>query len=151
LLKKLRGLNPRVNYTDRATAACRRSLCQRLLIVPRGQRDESLRPYSRLSKPDPLLFLPSSSSIVLMRLSGPCSRTTTSQEILVAPVIEPGPLDLYPTNRSNDKRPKTCRWISRFSRVHFKVLVVQWLRQYTTSQKVAGSKPDEVNENFRFT
>jgi hypothetical protein len=34
LLKtKLRGLGPRANYTDRATAACRRSQCQ-LLRIP---------------------------------------------------------------------------------------------------------------------
>jgi hypothetical protein len=45
--------------------------------LPRGQRDESIRPYSRLSRPEPLLFLPSSSSVVLTRLSGPCSRITT--------------------------------------------------------------------------
>jgi hypothetical protein len=37
----------------------------------RGQRNEFPRPYSRLSKPEPLLFLPTSSSIVLKRLSGP--------------------------------------------------------------------------------
>jgi hypothetical protein len=49
--------------------------------VPRGQRDGSLRPYSRISRPEPLLFLPSSSSIVLTRLSGPRSRPTTSQKI----------------------------------------------------------------------
>jgi hypothetical protein len=30
--KKLRGLSPQSNYTDRATAACRRSLCQLLRI-----------------------------------------------------------------------------------------------------------------------
>jgi hypothetical protein len=30
--KKLHGLNPRVNYIDRATAACRRSDCQLLRI-----------------------------------------------------------------------------------------------------------------------
>jgi hypothetical protein len=30
--KKLHGLSPRANYTDRATAACRRSECQRLWI-----------------------------------------------------------------------------------------------------------------------
>jgi hypothetical protein len=30
--KKLHGLNPRANYTDRATAACRRSDCQLLRI-----------------------------------------------------------------------------------------------------------------------
>jgi hypothetical protein len=29
---KLHGLSPRANYTDRATAACRRSKCQLLLI-----------------------------------------------------------------------------------------------------------------------
>jgi hypothetical protein len=30
--KKLHGLSPRANYTDRATAACRRSDCQLLKI-----------------------------------------------------------------------------------------------------------------------
>jgi hypothetical protein len=30
--KKLHGLSPRVNYTDRATAACRRSDCQLVRI-----------------------------------------------------------------------------------------------------------------------
>jgi hypothetical protein len=49
--------------------------------VPRGQRDGSLRPYSRLSRPEPLLLLPSSSSIVLTRLSGLCSWPTPSQKI----------------------------------------------------------------------
>jgi hypothetical protein len=44
-------------YTDRATAACRRSDCQLLRIeVPRGQRDGSLRPYSRFYRQEPLLF-----------------------------------------------------------------------------------------------
>jgi hypothetical protein len=33
-IKKLHGLSPRANYTDRATAACRRSDCQ--LFVYRG-------------------------------------------------------------------------------------------------------------------
>jgi hypothetical protein len=45
--------------------------------VPRGQRDKSLRLYSRLSRPELLLFLPSSSSVVLTRLSGPRSRPST--------------------------------------------------------------------------
>jgi hypothetical protein len=48
--------------------------------VPHGKRDGSLRPYSRLSKPEPLLFLPSSSSIVLTKLNGPRSRSITSQK-----------------------------------------------------------------------
>jgi hypothetical protein len=50
-------------------------------LVPRGQRDGSLWPYSRLSRLEPLLFLPSSSSIVLTRLSGSRSRPTISQKI----------------------------------------------------------------------
>jgi hypothetical protein len=34
-----------------------------------------------ISRPEPLFFLPSSSSIVLTRLGGPCSRPTNSQKI----------------------------------------------------------------------
>jgi hypothetical protein len=50
--------------------------------VSRCQRDGSLRPYSQLSRPEPLLFLASLSSIVL------------TQRILVVPEIEPGNLDM---------------------------------------------------------
>jgi hypothetical protein len=42
--------------------------------VPRGQRDGSPCPYSRLSRLEPLLLLPSSSSILPLRLSGPRTR-----------------------------------------------------------------------------
>jgi hypothetical protein len=49
--------------------------------VPRGQRDGSLRPYSRFSRPEPLHFLSSSSSFVLTRLRGPRSRSTASVKI----------------------------------------------------------------------
>jgi hypothetical protein len=49
--------------------------------VSRSQRGGSLRPYSGFSRPESLHFLPSSSSIVLTRLSGPRSRPTTSQKI----------------------------------------------------------------------
>jgi hypothetical protein len=45
--------------------------------LSRGQRNGSPQTYSRFSRPEPLLFLPSSSSIVLTRLSGPRSRPTT--------------------------------------------------------------------------
>jgi hypothetical protein len=48
---------------------------------PLDQRDGSLLPYSQISRPEPLLFLSSSSSLVLTRLSGPRSRPTTSQKI----------------------------------------------------------------------
>jgi hypothetical protein len=37
--------------------------------------------YSRLSILEPLLFLPSTSSVVLMRLSGPHARPIASQKI----------------------------------------------------------------------
>jgi hypothetical protein len=48
-------------------------------------------PYGRILvfRPKPLLFLPSSSSVVLTRLSGPRSRATTSQRNVVVPGIEP--------------------------------------------------------------
>jgi hypothetical protein len=78
---KLRRLSPRANYTARATVACRRSVnfCGQRLAC--GQRDRSLRPYSRFSRPESLLFLPSSSSILLTRLTGSRSWPTTFQEI----------------------------------------------------------------------
>jgi hypothetical protein len=95
LKKKLHGLSPRANYIDRATAACRRSDSQLLRMEgARGQRDGSLRPYSRFSRQEPLLFLSSSSSVVLTRLSGPRSRPITFV-FLVVPGIEPGPPDLW--------------------------------------------------------
>jgi hypothetical protein len=48
--------------------------------VSRGERGRSPRPYSRISRPEPLLYLPSSSSIVFKRLSGPRSRPSTSKK-----------------------------------------------------------------------
>jgi hypothetical protein len=47
--------------------------------IPRGQRGGSLRPYSGLSRPGPLLVLSSISSVVLTRLSGPLSRPTSQK------------------------------------------------------------------------
>jgi hypothetical protein len=56
--EKLRGLSPRANYTDRATAACRRVSANFYgERVPRGQSDGFLRPYSRFSRPDYLLII----------------------------------------------------------------------------------------------
>jgi hypothetical protein len=42
---------------------------------------DPFRHHSRFSRPEPLLFFPSSFSIVLTRLSGPHSRPSTSQRI----------------------------------------------------------------------
>jgi hypothetical protein len=41
---KHRGFSQRANYINRATAACRRSYCQLLRRVSRGQRNGSPRP-----------------------------------------------------------------------------------------------------------
>jgi hypothetical protein len=43
--------------------------------------DGSQWPCSQIYRPELLLFLPSSFSVVLMRLSGPCSKPTTSQRM----------------------------------------------------------------------
>jgi hypothetical protein len=73
---KLRGFCPRAIYTDRSNAACRRSYCQRLRI--KGCRlvnaADPLQPQSLFSRPEPLLFLSSSSLFVLTSLIGPRSR-----------------------------------------------------------------------------
>jgi hypothetical protein len=68
----LRDFGPRTNYTDRAIAACWRSsvnFCRYRVL--RGKRNGFPRSLSRFSRLEPLLFLPSSSSVVLTRLSGP--------------------------------------------------------------------------------
>jgi hypothetical protein len=69
--------------------------------VPRGQSDGSLQPYFRISRLELLLFLPSSSSIVLTRLSGPHLRPTTSERNVVVPEIKPRPLNLQPGTLAN--------------------------------------------------
>jgi hypothetical protein len=77
----------KLNSASEVYRPCGRRLSMKLVLtfpdrgVPRGERDESLWPYSRLSRPEPLLFLPSSSSVVLISLSGPLSRPTTSLNI----------------------------------------------------------------------
>jgi hypothetical protein len=49
--------------------------------VLRSQRDGSSTAEIFVSRPEPLLFLPNSSSVVLMSLCGLRSRPTTSQKI----------------------------------------------------------------------
>jgi hypothetical protein len=61
--KKLRGLSLRATVpTERPPLVGEVSANVCGWRVPRGRRDGSLRPYFRLSRPEPLLFLPSSSS-----------------------------------------------------------------------------------------
>jgi hypothetical protein len=78
-VKKLHCLSPRANYTDRATAVCRWSECQ-IFADSECHVVSVTDPYGRI-----LGFLDrsryfsiNSSSVVLMRLSGPRSRPTTS-------------------------------------------------------------------------
>jgi hypothetical protein len=80
-VKKIRGLSPRANYTELPTLVGEVSANFCGQGMTHGQHDGSLRPHSRLSRPKPLLFLPSSPSIVLARLSGPRSRPITFQKI----------------------------------------------------------------------
>jgi hypothetical protein len=73
---KLHGLSPRPNYTDRATAACRRSDYQLLRIEGRG--GSVTDPYGHIVEfPDRSRYFSISSSFVLTRLSGPCSKPKT--------------------------------------------------------------------------
>jgi hypothetical protein len=80
--KKLSGLSPRANYTDQATAACRRSYWQLLRAegVTWPARRIPLAVFSILDR-SRYFFFSSSSSIILTRLSGPRSRPTTSEKI----------------------------------------------------------------------
>jgi hypothetical protein len=78
---KLCCLSQRANYTERPLIVGEDSANFCGKSVSRGQRDGSLLLYSRFSGPGPLIFLFSSSSAVLTRLSGPCFRPVTSQKM----------------------------------------------------------------------
>jgi hypothetical protein len=81
--------------------------------VPHGQRDGSLRPYSGISRPESLLFLPSSFSIVLTRLRGPRFRPTTSQKMWLSREWNPGlwicSQELWPLDHRGGLRHWTIR------------------------------------------
>jgi hypothetical protein len=55
---KLHGLNPRTNYTDRATAACQRNDCQLVRLEGATWSTWRIPPsvFSRFSRQEPLLF-----------------------------------------------------------------------------------------------
>jgi len=58
--KKLRGLSPRANYTDKAAAAGRRSWCQLFLRIKWCHVVSATDPHDRqslFSGPEPLLFI----------------------------------------------------------------------------------------------
>jgi hypothetical protein len=74
--------------------------------VSHGQRDGSLRPWSRFPRPEQLLFISSSSSIVLNEAEWTPFQTHYFSENVVAQGIEPGPLDLKPGTLTS--RPQRC-------------------------------------------
>jgi hypothetical protein len=83
LKAKLCGFSPQANYTDQATAACRRN-CWQLLRIEGVAWSTQRIPTAVISffyTPELILFHSTSSSVILTRLSGPRSRPTTSQKI----------------------------------------------------------------------
>jgi hypothetical protein len=97
--------------------------------VLHGHRGRSLRPYSLLYRPEPLLFLSRSSSIVLMRRSRPHSGPTTSQKIWKRRESNP---DLWIC--SQEPRPLDQRRRSSFKHIrhYFKV---SHRRKFSTNEK----------------
>jgi hypothetical protein len=89
--KKLHGLSPRANYTDRATAACRRSDWQ--LFADRWCHVVSVsdlyRTYSRFSRQEPLLFYQVAPQLYSRGWVDPVPDPLLFF-ILVVPEIEPG-------------------------------------------------------------
>jgi hypothetical protein len=71
IFKKIRGLSPRANYTDRETAACRRKLVPTFVDrgVSREQRDGFLRPYSRISRLGATTFTVHSEILILQNIN----------------------------------------------------------------------------------
>jgi hypothetical protein len=89
--------------------------------VPRDQRDGSLWPYPRIFRPEPLISLLSSSSIVIYEAERTPFQTRYFSENLVAPGIEPGPLDLQPGTLTT--RPQT-----RSQLLHYHVFDYDYIR-----------------------
>jgi hypothetical protein len=72
-----------------------------------SQRGGSSTAVFSVSRPQPIFFLSSSSSIVLTRPGGPCSRPTTSQRIEPRPLdLQPGTVTTRPQRRSNQYKIK---------------------------------------------
>jgi hypothetical protein len=110
--------------------------------VSRGQRDDSLHPYSRLSRPEPLLFLPSSSSVVFTRLNGPRSRPTTFFFQCSARESNPGALNLQPGTLTT--RPQR-RSLKAYIRMNYKNLII--IASRTVTIKISVSYQTLLLEN----
>jgi hypothetical protein len=93
--KKLHGLSPRANYTDRATSACRRSDCQLVRIEGATSSAWRIPPavFSRFSRPELLLFYQVAPQLYARGWVDPVPDPLLLF-FLVVPGIEPGPPDL---------------------------------------------------------
>jgi hypothetical protein len=95
-IKNLRGLSPRVNYTDRENTACRRSLCQLVRIESATWSAWLIYTavFFRFLDPGAATF----SFKKLLNCTHEAERASFQthyfSENLVEPEIEPGPLDL---------------------------------------------------------
>jgi hypothetical protein len=96
-LTKLRGLSPQTNYTDRLSD---RRLSAKLVptLADRGCRvvsatNSTAVDFGFIDRSRYFLEIAPQLSIIT-RLSGPRSRPTIPQKNLIAPGIEPGPLNL---------------------------------------------------------
>jgi hypothetical protein len=97
------------------------------LRVSRGQLNGSPRPYSRFCRPEPLLFLSSSSSVVLTRLSGHRYKTYFSEKYDSAGNLTRIPLDLYPgTLTTRPQRRSTETHIFQFPAVINNNMAYTW-------------------------
>jgi hypothetical protein len=78
------ALSPQANYTDSATATCRRNLVQTFMDrgVWSGQRGGSPTVVNlNFARPEPLLFLEVAPHLLSQGLSGPRSKLTATQKI----------------------------------------------------------------------
>jgi hypothetical protein len=106
-LLKLHGPSPRAHYTDRATAACRRSDCQLARIEGATWSAWRIPPavFSRFSRQEPLLFYQVAPHLYSRGWVDPVPDPLLFF-FLVLPGIEPRPTDLQP--RTLTTRPQ--RW-----------------------------------------
>jgi hypothetical protein len=109
--------------------------------VPCGQRDGSLRPYSRFSRQEPLLFYQVAPQLYSRGWMHPV--TDPLLFFLVVPGIEPGPPDLYP--RTLTTRPQRRSSDTDFNVHNIQMHIVRGL--YCIPQQTHSASP-RCNENW---
>jgi hypothetical protein len=101
--------------------------------VPRGQRHGSLRPYSRFSRQEPLLFYQVAPQLYSRGWVDPVPYPLF---FLVVPRIEPGPPDLYP--RTLTTRPQRRSGEIPRERKSVMRLLTEWLQFGATGWTMGG-------------